>query len=154
MLDGDPALPKKGRSPQFLAHVYCGQTAARVKMPLGMEVSLDSGDFGSMGTQLHPEKGHPTPPNFGPCQLWPNGWMDQDATWYGGRPRPKPHCIRRGRGSPRKGHRLRPSRFLWHTCPVHGVRHSQRSWLNYVRPNLLAAQLISLYPIMGIKCHG
>jgi len=20
--------------------------------------------------------------------LWPNGWMDQDATWYGGRPRP------------------------------------------------------------------
>jgi len=20
--------------------------------------------------------------------LWPNGWMDSDATWYGGRPRP------------------------------------------------------------------
>ena len=20
--------------------------------------------------------------------LWPNGWTDQDATWYGGRPRP------------------------------------------------------------------
>jgi len=20
--------------------------------------------------------------------LWPNSWMDQDATWYGGRPRP------------------------------------------------------------------
>ena len=19
---------------------------------------------------------------FGPCLLWPNGWMDQDATWY------------------------------------------------------------------------
>jgi len=18
---------------------------------------------------------------FGPCLLWPNGWMDQDATW-------------------------------------------------------------------------
>jgi len=26
--------------------------------------------------------------------LWPNGWMDQDATWYIGRPRPRPHCIR------------------------------------------------------------
>jgi len=26
------------------------------------------------------------PPIFGPCLLWPNGWMDQDATWYGGRP--------------------------------------------------------------------
>jgi len=22
--------------------------------------------------------------------LWPNGWMDWDATWYGGRPRPSP----------------------------------------------------------------
>ena len=26
--------------------------------------------------------------------LWPNGWMDQDATWYGGRPRPRSHCVR------------------------------------------------------------
>ena len=22
--------------------------------------------------------------------FWPNGWMDQDATWYGGRPQPTP----------------------------------------------------------------
>ena len=21
--------------------------------------------------------------------LWPNGWMDQDATWHGGRPQPR-----------------------------------------------------------------
>jgi len=21
------------------------------------------------------------PPKFGPYLLWPNGWMDQDATW-------------------------------------------------------------------------
>jgi len=41
VLDGDPApLPNKGRSPQFLAHVYCGQTAAWIKMPLGTEVDL------------------------------------------------------------------------------------------------------------------
>ena len=26
--------------------------------------------------------------------LWPNGWMDQDDTWHGGRPRPGPHCVR------------------------------------------------------------
>jgi len=26
--------------------------------------------------------------------LWPNGWMDdQAATWYGGRPRPRRHCV-------------------------------------------------------------
>jgi len=29
------------------------------------------------------------------------GWMDQDATWYGGRPRPRPHCITWGPSSPR-----------------------------------------------------
>jgi len=36
--------------------------------------------------------------------LWPNGWMDQHATWYGGRPLPRPHCVRWGPNSlPTKG---------------------------------------------------
>jgi len=26
--------------------------------------------------------------------LWPNGWIDQDETWHGCRPRPQPHCLR------------------------------------------------------------
>jgi len=25
--------------------------------------------------------------------LWPNGWMEQDATWCGGRPRPRRHYV-------------------------------------------------------------
>jgi len=33
--------------------------------------------------------------------LWPNGWMDQHATWYGGRPPPWPHCVRWGPRSPK-----------------------------------------------------
>ena len=33
--------------------------------------------------------------------LWPNGWMDQDTTWYGGRPRSRPNCVRWGPSSPR-----------------------------------------------------
>ena len=46
--------------------------------------------------------------------LWPNGWMDQDATWHGGRSRPRPHCVRWGPSSPhRKGHSS-PSLF----CPL------------------------------------
>jgi len=41
VLDEDPApLPKKGLNLQFSAHVYCGQTAAWIKMPLGTEVGL------------------------------------------------------------------------------------------------------------------
>jgi len=46
ILDGDPALlPKNGRSSQFSAHDYCGQTAAWIKMPLGTEVGLGPSDF-------------------------------------------------------------------------------------------------------------
>jgi len=41
VLHGDAApLPQTGRSPQFLAHVYCGQMAAWIKLPLGTEVGL------------------------------------------------------------------------------------------------------------------
>jgi len=57
-----------------------------------------------MGTQFPPPKrGHSPPPKFfffGPCLLWPNGWMDHDATWYGGRPRPRRYCVRWGPSSP------------------------------------------------------
>jgi len=35
--------------------------------------------------------------------FWSNSWMDQDETWHGGRPRPRPHCIRCGPSSPQKG---------------------------------------------------
>jgi len=46
VLDGDPAPPPpKGHSPQFSAHVCCGQMAAWIKMSLGMEVGLGPGDF-------------------------------------------------------------------------------------------------------------
>ena len=41
-----------------------------------------------------------TAPIFGECLLWPNGWMDQDATWYKDRPRPRPHCVIWGPSSP------------------------------------------------------
>jgi len=34
-----------------------------------------------MGTQVPPEKmAQPPHPIFGPCLLWPNGWMDKHAT--------------------------------------------------------------------------
>jgi len=41
VLDGAQVpSPKRGQSPQFSAHFYCGQTAGCIKMPLGMEVGL------------------------------------------------------------------------------------------------------------------
>jgi len=46
VLDGDPApLPLKAHSPQFSAHVRCGQTARWTEMPLGVVVGLGPGDF-------------------------------------------------------------------------------------------------------------
>jgi len=43
------------------------------------------------------------PPIFGPCLLWPNGTMDQDATCYEGRPRAWPFLLD-GDPAPPKGH--------------------------------------------------
>ena len=83
VLHGDPAPPKKGHSsPQFSPYVCCGQTARWTKMPLGMEVGLGPGHIVLHGDPPL-QKGH-SPPMFSPCLLWPNGWMDQDTTWYGG----------------------------------------------------------------------
>ena len=58
--------------------VYCGQTVGRIKMELGVQVGLGPGHI----------------------VLRPNGCMDQDATWYGGRPWPRPHCVRLGPSFP------------------------------------------------------
>jgi len=66
------------------------------------------------------------PPIFGPSSLWPNGWMHQDTTWYGGRPQPRRLCVRWGpsllpqkrwRGPsplPQKG--KSPTQFSAHVC--------------------------------------
>jgi len=93
VLDGDPAPPpqKGAKLPKFSDHVYCGQTATWINMALGMEVGLSPS----------PQKGgRTTPPIFGQFLLWPNDWMHQDATWYGGGPRPRRHCVRWGPSSP------------------------------------------------------
>ena len=50
--------PPKGHSPQFSAHVCCGQTAGWIKMPLGTEVGLGPGDIVLDGDPASPIKGH------------------------------------------------------------------------------------------------
>ena len=76
-----------------------------------------------MGTQLPSPKNGQSPPIFDPCLLYPNGWMDQDATWYGGRPGPRPHCDRWGFSSSpckKRGHSP-PPHFSAHVCCVQMV---------------------------------
>jgi len=110
VLDGDtvPLSPKRGRipSPQFSARVYCGQTAGWIKMQLGMEVGLGPGHIVLDGDPaLLQKNGGLCPVQFcGPFSLWPNGWMHQDATWYGGRPQPRRLCVSWGPNpTPKKG---------------------------------------------------
>jgi len=44
-----------------------------------MEVGLGPGGCVQWGASYPQKKGTPTPLNFGPYPLWPNGWMDKDA---------------------------------------------------------------------------
>ena len=71
VLHGDAApLPQTGRSPQFLAHVYCGQMAAWIKMPLGTEAGLVLRDIVFDVDPATPrERAHAPPGNFWPMSI-------------------------------------------------------------------------------------
>jgi len=81
VLDGnrDP-LPQNGGRPQYSAHVYCGQMAAWIKMPLSREVGLSQSDIVLDGDPAPLSQNGAEPLIFGPCLLWPDGWIDKDAT--------------------------------------------------------------------------
>jgi len=118
--------PIKGAEPppQFPAHFCCGQMAGCTKMPLGMEVGLSPRDFVLDGDPDPSPQKEAEPPIFGPCLLWPNGWMYQDGTWHGVRPWSSPHCARwRHRSPAQKGDRtpnFRPIFIV--TKRLHGSR--------------------------------
>jgi len=81
--------------------VYCGQTVGWIKTKLGTQIGFGPGHVVLDGDPAPPpQRGIALSPIFGPRLLWPNGLMDQDATWYGGRPRPRRHCVRWGPNFP------------------------------------------------------
>ena len=60
-----PLSPKREQSPQFSAHVYCGQTAGWIKMPLGItEVSIGPGHIVLDGHPAAPPKKGAQPSKF------------------------------------------------------------------------------------------
>jgi len=80
--------------------ICCGQTVGWIKMKLGLQVGHGPGHIVLDVDPTTPlPKGH-SPSVFDPCLLWPNGCMDQDGTWHGGRSRSRPHCVRWGPSSP------------------------------------------------------
>jgi len=84
-----------------------GRSSANCRSAAGVEVGLIPDHIVLDGDPAPlPRKGHSSAPIFGPCLLWLNCWMDQDAIWYGGRPPPRPLCLR------------------WHLAPVENAHSS------------------------------
>ena len=64
---GDPATPRKKGTytpAQFLAHVYCGQTAGWMKTPSSTEVDFDPGHIVLDGVPPLRVRGTAAPPVF------------------------------------------------------------------------------------------
>jgi len=72
-----PTPPKKGAEPppQFLAHLYCDQTAECTTMPLGMKLGLSPGDFVLDGDPAPPQRGGGAP------KFSSHVYCDQTAGW-------------------------------------------------------------------------
>ena len=74
-----PSSPlKRGTAHHFSAHVYCGQMAGWIKMPLGTKVPVGLGPGHSHCVRWGPiclpsipcREGHSPPPVSSPCLLW------------------------------------------------------------------------------------
>ena len=93
-------------------------------MSLGTEVGLSLHNIVFDVDPATPrKKDTPTPPNFGPCLLWPNGWMDEDAAWFGTEVDLGPgHIVLDGVPAPAKGAQQPPALFgpclLWPRSPI------------------------------------
>jgi len=84
-----PRLPPKkgGTAPNFRPMSIVVKTVGWIKMPFGMELGLGPGYI--VLDSFTPQQ----PPILDPCLFWSNGWMDQAATWYEGRPRSRAHSV-------------------------------------------------------------
>ena len=68
---GRTSRQKKGHSPatQFVAYIYCGQTAGWMKTPLGTEVDIGAGHIVLDGFPALRERGITPPPSFRPMSI-------------------------------------------------------------------------------------
>jgi len=68
--------PRRAQPRQFLAHIRCGEMAAQIKMPLGMEVGLGPGDFVLDGDPAPPPQERGQSP-----QILAHVYCGQTAGW-------------------------------------------------------------------------
>ena len=86
-------LPLKGHCLSLLPRNFPPESVVAKRLDgstchLVTEKHLTPGDIVSDGNRGSLQKGGTAPPPiFNPFLSRPNGWMHQDTTWYGGRPR-------------------------------------------------------------------
>ena len=83
VLDGDTAPPRKGDRAQknkIPPNFIVAKLLDASRCHLVWRWASAQATLCQMGNSPYPKRGG-APPNFGPCLLWPNGWMDEDATW-------------------------------------------------------------------------
>jgi len=94
-----------------------------MKMKLGMEVDLSPGHI-VLDEDPTPQGVQP-PQFFGPCLLWPNGWMDQDAIRYAASEvgLGPDHIVLDGAQLPLETGTAAPALFSAHVCCGQTVAH-------------------------------
>ena len=98
--------------------VYCGRTVGWIRMPLGAEIGLGPGHIVLDGNPAPlPQEGAQLPIS-GPCLLWPNGWTNQNATWYGRTSRPRRHCVTWGPRAQQPPPTFRPTSNVVKRSPI------------------------------------
>jgi len=83
--------------------------------------------------------------------LWPNGWMDYDATWYGGRPWPRRLCSMGTQLPQRKGHSPHPicgPCLLW---PNGWIDQGATWYGGKPRPTDVVLDGVSAPPVKGVQ---
>jgi len=115
----DPAthLPKVAQQPlHFFVHVYCGQRAGWIKMPIGTEVCLGPRHIVLDGNPASHKKGYNPSPNFLPMSAVAKRLDELRCHLVQGRPRSSPHCVRWGPSFPQQGGTAPPQFFAHVYC--------------------------------------
>ena len=82
VLDGDPAPPhqKGGGAPNFRPMSIVTKQLDGSRLHFARRWASIQATLCKMETQLPSPNNGAEPPIFGSLTLWPNGWMDEDAT--------------------------------------------------------------------------
>ena len=127
-------LPKNGTSPQFSAHICDPKMDGWIKMSLRREVGLIPSDVALDGDPAPlPKKGGRAPPHFQPISIVAKRPDGSRCHLYGGKPRPRPHCARRGPSPPspqKRGHSIYPVRMSYCHYVTVIQSHDQKDAIN------------------------